>query len=269
MNKKGFVLVELLLATVIAGIISIALFSAFYQVNLFVNVADDFIDIYSKATLVHHQLEKDLVGTSIPVEASAQPKEKKDEKKEQKPFKKLFFGSQRDDHFDELTFITNNPLHIFWSKQAGAAKPYIARVLYRLVEDDNMKGSYALLRQESYQLDIDAFKEGVSKSIRAYTLVDGIKNCSITYGVLPKKEDKKDEKKEIASFNEWDAEKMKESDVKKVIPDFVKIAVSLWDEQQKQSKEFSFVVPIRTDFDEEHGEKKQQENKKNETMVAR
>lgn len=259
MKRNGFVLVELLLATLLAGLIGVVIFSAFYQTNLSVNVADNIIDVYSKASLLQHQLEKDLIGVCIPVEATlSNEKDKEQEKikeKERQPFTKLFFSSHRDGKFSLLTFITNDPLRIYWDAKVGKATPNIARVVYRLVESKERKGSYVLLRQESPKLFFDAFTEGASAtSIRAYELIDGIKELSIFYGVIREDKEKKETRektsKEYKIVNEWDTDKIKEQqDVTRMIPNFVKLTIVLWDDRYIRSYPFTFIIPIATHFD--------------------
>jgi type II secretory pathway component PulJ len=261
MKKNGFVLVELLLATLLAGLIGVVIFSAFYQTNLSMNVADNIIDIYSKASLLQHQLEKDLVGVCIPIEATLSHKKNKEQEtvkeKEQQPFTKLFFSSYRNGMFTLLTFITNDPLRIYWDAKVGKATPNIARVVYRLVESREKKGSYVLLRQESSQLFFDAFQEGVSvKLIRAYELINGIKELSVSYGGMREDKEKKDaqekKSKEYKILSEWDADKIKEQQgITRMIPNFVKLTILLWDDRYIRSYPFTFVIPIITHFDGE------------------
>ena len=68
----------------------------------------------------------------------------KKEKKERKELKKVFYGINRGTMLDVLTFITNNPMSAYWGKQTGKAKPKVARVVYRLVEDREQKGCHCI-----------------------------------------------------------------------------------------------------------------------------
>ncbi len=275
--KAGFVLIEVLLASLISSIIGAALFGAFYQVNRAVRVVDDFVDVYAKAAILQHQLEKDLAGTCIPVEAvPAAPKDKnkkdkeeedKEKKKEpKKPFAKLFYGVNRAGMFDMLTFITNNPLQVYWGAKAGKAKPKIARIVYRLVEDKEEKGSYTLMRQESYQLEFDKL-ERKAKEAKSYELVDGIKKMKLEYVLAIEKDKEKKEKKgekEYRTFNEWVKEDLAEKKPEKEkkerrIPHGINITVSLWDGRKERFTEFIFKINLITDLDEEPQEKQKKQ----------
>jgi prepilin-type N-terminal cleavage/methylation domain-containing protein len=68
MNKSGFTLVELLIATLIAGLLGSLLISAVYQVNRAVPIIDTRSDVYEKAAIVNAQLERDLSGVIAPNE---------------------------------------------------------------------------------------------------------------------------------------------------------------------------------------------------------
>jgi len=222
--KKGFTLVEILIAMAIASFVIGLLFNGIFQANNMMKKNDSRIDMTQRAALVLHQFQKDIMGSFVPLEA--QPKEKKAEttdskstttasnpsqqpkktpskkKKDTKPLTKIFYGTTKNKNLDLLTFITNNILEIYWSDRAGKARPKIARVVYRLVKDKNEKDSYTLLRQESSKLDFDAFKLDTTKKIRAYELISGIKELSVQYMV----QEEKKEDKEKASQNEEPSE---------------------------------------------------------------
>jgi prepilin-type N-terminal cleavage/methylation domain-containing protein len=81
--KHGFTLIEVLIATAIASILTVALFFSFNQINDSVRKTSDTVDVIDAALLVDHILFKDISGSFIPVQAIP-PKEKKKQPNEGK-----------------------------------------------------------------------------------------------------------------------------------------------------------------------------------------
>lgn len=298
MNRSGFTLIELLLATLIASILGALLFSALYQINRFVPVIDTTTDVYEKAAIVNAQLERDLSGVTAPNEFYARSKlrqekapeqstqkgnkEQEAQKKEaaeethedtrpKKPLEKIFYGTNKESGFEQLTFITTNPLQVYWSEKAGSAKPRIARVQYVLEEEQsknkNQKKSYRLLRKESSNLEADAFAHGKEK-VSEHVLAQGIRSMSAEYFAFITKQEKqeqagqkKSQKKEIKKSADWlgakegteskvavdEQEKNKEK--LPLVPTAVEFALAFWDTPKKRSIPFSFKIMIRSDVE--------------------
>lgn len=211
--STGFSLIELLVATMIASILMMLLFTAFYQINRFVPVIDNRTTIIEKAALVNAQLEKDFAGIIVPNEFyDRQPKSKEkapaetdakkddaskkeaDEKKKKqdaadqeadadqkkkKPLEKIFYSVNKSGMLDQLSFITTSSLQVYWGPKSGTAKPRMVRVLYKLKENPAKKDgkkSYSLIRKESSKLEFDE----VEKSLE-YVLTDDIKSLTMDY----------------------------------------------------------------------------------------
>lgn len=269
--KNGFILIEVLLAAAISTLIGAALFTSLYQVTRFTTIVDNYADVWTKAAIAHRQLERDLLGVFIPVAAQKNTEKKKEEgpkdkeKKEQEvpaqkkePIKlvtKVFYGINKDAMLDTLTFITDNPMQVYWGPKAGKAKPRVARVVYRLVKDKKEENSYTLMRQEGYDLYFDAYKEGSTKDIRQYPMIDGIKSMNVSYGVIEKeKEESKEQEKKAQKINykvlkEWKKEDDQKSDEGKEakkkeieLPAYIFIKLTLWDQQKKRDVYFEFKI---------------------------
>lgn len=227
--KQGFILLEVLLSTLIAGYASVLLFSTFNQISRATRSGEVLMDVSMRLTVASHQLTRDISGAWEPVrvqqerlkkeaERKKQAEQKKDEEKKQ-PQKKdedecptepvapedkkqkmpthIFYGTTRDGKLDTLTCITHNPLPIYWSKKAGKAVPHLVRVVYRL-EPEQIKGqnkpSYKLMRQQDVALDYDSYSsKGGASSIRAYEVIGGIKDIKITYVAEIKREQKQEQ----------------------------------------------------------------------------
>lgn len=262
--KAGFSLIELLLATAVASLLSVALFTSFYQTHRVVDATDNTIDVYSKAALLQYQLEKDFSGTFIPTQAFALPASSvkgavKREKKEL--LKKVFFATQKDKNLTTITCITNNPLQVHGDSDSGKPKPSVARVVYQLVDEtkerEMQKRSYKLMRQEDNVLEFTTFTQEAQKQVRAYELLDGIKQLSFEYEVaVPKEGQKPVEGKqpeiEFKKFPTWDTDSQEES-FKKImmvrkVPHSINVKAVLWDLKQEREHEFMFKIPIMPDM---------------------
>ncbi len=315
--KKGFILLEVLIASAIGAIISGMLVSSLFQAYRFRRTVDNLATLSLRIATVQRQFERDLAGAFIPVEAQqnknkkdkdkkAQDKEKKsggsnsdktlqdksqdkakegkgsDKKKQKKPLEKVFYSvnktGDKQKNLELLTCITNNPLQIFWSARSGRAKPKVARVVYKLAPEKGRTDSFVLMRQEGGALDFKAYGADAEKKIRAYPVLDGIKQITAQYTVTVEKKDetKKKEKKvtrEVKQFDTWGTkitEEKKESELP-LVPHVVELRVVLWDTQFKDSTTTVVTVPIVPSIDalripekqepEEKKEKKEQKTK--------
>lgn len=240
--KSGFVLIELIVATMIAAMISAVLLVALHQSGRVQVSVDNVIDMSERVAVVANQLEKDLAGAFIPVQAeqkkeaqskqSAQTEsadektdtekkaaEKKDDsgksgkKKEQKPLEKIFQSTNKDGMLDTLTFVTNNPLVVFVGKDVGVVKPKVVRVQYTLKPDPQNKGSYSLFRQESNELDLAEYK-----NVRPYELIGGIKKFSVSFTMRILRQAQDERKMDVAANKT--KEKPKKSYEYKVQPEW-------------------------------------------------
>jgi type II secretory pathway component PulJ len=283
--KQGFMLIELIIATLIASMVAGVLLTALSQSTRVQTSVDNVIDMSVRIGVVANQLEKDLMGAFIPTQAVPQEEEKKEqavpadkkddagkkdsteqkgvEKEKPKPIEKIFYSTNKDGRFDTLTFITNNPLVVYVGKDVGEVKPKVVRVQYSLKLEPDKKNSYTLFRQESMELDLEKFK-----NTRAYEVISGIKNCTVTFTArIEKKEESSSAKAtadtatskanakvsyEYKTQNEWTSEQKKEADKEQSafprIPYNVEIKLLLWDRQDKKEKEFTIICNIPVDF---------------------
>ena len=276
--KQGFMLIELIIATLIASMIAGVLLTALSQSTRVQASVDNVINTSVRIGVVANQLEKDLMGAFIPVQAEEKEEQKKEQKepsdkKESKPIEKIFYSTNKDGKFDTLTFVTNNPLVVFVGKDVGVVKPKIVRVQYSLKPEVDKKNSYLLLRQESMELDLEQYK-----NVREYEVVSGIKNCTMTFTARIEKKDEKADKDAKISYeykilNDWVSEQKKDADKEKSefprIPYSVEIKIALWDNQDKKEKEFTIICHIPVDFTAPKKEEKKlpEQSKKDENKA--
>lgn len=225
---SGFMLIELIVATMIATLVAGVLLTALNMGNRFKVMIDDTIDMSERIGIVANVLEKDLMGAFIPKQAEKSSKadaiseeaieeteeepkqpgdkkkadkkeddkskeaEQKTQKKAPKPIEKIFYSTNKNNMLDTLTFTTNDPLVVFVGKDVGEVKPKAVRVQYTVRPETGKKDSYVLLRQESKELDLAEYK-----NVRAYEVIGGIKKITAKFiARIEKKPEKKDDKKE-------------------------------------------------------------------------
>ncbi len=275
--KSGFTLIEVLIATAIASIAGLLLTNAMFQIQRSRTYVDRYTDLYSRAALVHHQLTRDISGAFIPVEAALETDTKNENQKasaeKKKPIEKVFYSINEGSLLSTLSCITNNPVVGYWGKQVGSPQPLVARIVYRLQKDKAHKGSYILSRQQGNQLAFDEYKDN---KVRSYELINGIKEFSVEYVAMiekqqqtekttetktdqqqiVKKETKTKIERERKTFKDWQIDSKKQAEQKKqnkqiipLIPHWMIIKISLWDNEYKRATPFEFVIPITTSLD--------------------
>lgn len=234
--KSGFILLDVLLSLAISGLLSGILFVSVNQITQSSRSLDDVMSVHARADLVIRQLERDIAGVMVPhVE-----------------IKKVFFSSMKDNVFELVTFITNNPLQ--QPLQSGTSAVKIARIIYRLVPDTTigkkLPKQYILTRQESTDLNYDLLvqdKEKQEHTSRAYEVIDGIHAFSLSY-----KAHKSDNKKQATPEKKEKMEKVWDSDSKidgrdraadERIPELVECKIAFMD-QRKIKHTFFLQIPI-------------------------
>lgn len=271
--KSGFSLIEVLIAATVASLLTIALFLSWGQIQKSAVKVDNTMSLTDRALLLQRQCEQDFMGICLPIsrpytkpekEESAAPAAADDKKEKPKVVERVFYATtQTGDNLETLTFLTNNPMQVYWSDRAGGARPRIARVQYTLKKDESKKGktvSYTLYRQEKYTLDLDDFNKEGKDGVRSYALITGIKELKVTYWqeVQTKKQEEtlrqaqgdRGEKskivKDVKKISVWDLEKEKPAkDVFiRPIPIMIKIELSLWDMQKKKAYPYVAMIPV-------------------------
>lgn len=268
--KKGFLLVEVMIATAIASMLGMALFMSWDQINRAVVSADDTVNTFDRMMLIRKQFEQDFMGMCLPVsrpyikekEEPAAPQQgatpapqpgnpaQKDAQKKEKPklVERVFYALNKGEIFESLTCLTNNPLQVYWSDRVGAARPRIARIQYRLEQDPKTekKPSYTLYRQEAYTLDLDNFKKDSDKAVRSYVLITGIKELKLTYWQeVQVAHEVKDKEADKAAPVPKPGEKPAQKEAKKEWKKELK-KVTVWDLEKNPPAKDTFIRPIPT-----------------------
>ncbi len=278
--KHGFTLIELLIATALASILSATLIVLWQQMNQMRSRVDRYADMYQRATLVCAQLERDISGVFVPVEAdmtqteagksesdsnnedarkNAASTQKSPASAQEGPKKldKVFWG---DHGLTLLTFVTNNIMSRYWSvklAQTTQAQPRMARVIYKLEPEKNKKDSFMLMRQESPEIYFDVMQQ---KGAPTYALATGIKAIRLEYVVYVKIPA---EKKGMATAapQQTPQEVFEKKIVKEwhkiednkppwpLVPQWVLVDLELWDSAHTRTQTFHFEIQILPRFD--------------------
>lgn len=285
--KPGFTLLEIILATALAAIISVALIFMLQQMNGTLMRVDRTTDLDMRATILQNQMERDLAGAFAPTDFSATNTSGEAKKGRPKKIEKIFWG---DKTLETLTFITNNPLQAYWGERSGKPQPKIVRVVYRLIPDAKRKDVYTLMRQEGADLDVDSYA-GDSSVNKGYAMIEGIRSIDIQYTTLIKREkpkepasvktsssagatadmtaSKPEEKAQAAEefdrkvVDEWKTNTEDQKPPWPLIPQFVTMQVKVWDDTFKRTTSFTFEFQIVPRFEKaDQKEKEEQETPK-------
>ena len=282
--KKGFILAEIVIALAIFSLLSVLLFSTFFQSNKIYNRVRSFVDLDHKAMVAYTFLKRDISGIFYPeYKPSGEPESKGEktdgqEKKHDKPDKEnkgvdqekeddlagLIVDYDENQNIQSFSFISSNPLKIY----AKLKKPHIVQITYSLKKENEEGQVFSLMRRESFKLDMDVknvsddSKENEEKdNIVEYTLVDGIKKINLHYGVFvrlkdaeeePKDTDEKSKKAnqkmipmEYKNYDIWPP-KEKDETIAQLpkLPHDIKMDIAFYDIEQENEKEYSFIFPI-------------------------
>ena len=261
--RKGFTIIEVVIAIFLASLISLSLFQLLNQVRRAVKRITNVIDVDMPLIGFYNQVEKDVTGMFAPFSSmevfinkdkeAAKQKErekipfmpdKKDAPLVSKPIENVFELEVKGTSFF-WSFITTGGIQVLDAEGNVAPVPFVRRVAYVLESDPQQEGLYRLMyRFSGTNLELKDFQS--ADFTPSYELVNGIKQLGIEVTVLQvvekevkpddKKGDKKDAKKEApkkpqkevistrtVTIKEWKPEEIWEK-YKTLIPAYVKLS---------------------------------------------
>lgn len=338
MMRHGFTLIELIVSLLIGALISISLTALLQQSYASQRKLEALTNLYGRASLIFTQLERDLMGATIPIEnilalederkkkGGAKVKdgqkdtadktkepEKKDEQKgpqdsadaakegskepPYKPYERVFYAESRNNP-SKLFFswITHDPLQLYWGSTVGTARPRIARIMYRLEPHTDDKTVFKLIRSEGFDLSYAPYEKHTDAKYKGSVIAEDIKRIALTFFAVQEKKDKDasggDDKKvpqakageqkkvekppvmEVHTAEQWEwprpkkeqAEKDAQKDIQELppLPQGVRILLTLWDPATEREVTFESAVyiPSVPTLDRESGKgKKEPETK--------
>lgn len=262
----GFVLIEVIISVLIASFLSVGLLTTIVQISRVQQTVTTITNINGRLAILQNQMERDVMGAFVPTQVDM-IQTSTVRQATQKPIEKVFYGTSKatGGRLDTLTFITSNPLEVFYGVKNVQLKPRIARVVYRLVPDERHKNSYILLRQEgTTDLTFEKYKADSTGELRPFAMIDDIQNLTITYITIEQAADTK--KKTYKKSSSWQSEKketptsspenaqlprLKKEPVR--LPNYIEVAISLWNSSFDDARTFSLIIPIAyktTEFEE-------------------
>ncbi len=250
MTKRGFTLLEIMIVTLIAAVISTGLLTTILQISRLQETVNTITSVYGRAALLQNQLERDVMGAFIPSQVDMiQTTTVK--QAQVKPLEKIFFSKNKGEQLDLLTFITSSPLQIYFGITNIKLKPRVARVVYRLIPDTRRKNSYVLTRQEGTKpLRFESYNKDAQGDLRSYPMIDGIYSLSIQYISIEQKtgdDEKKSVKRIYKKQKEWESQKKQDDKKKKAplrLPNQIELHVELWDSTYTNHRPFMLTIPI-------------------------
>lgn len=201
--KKGYTVIEVVLAMFLASLISMSLFQLLRQVQRGVKRMVNIMEVDAPLMTFYNQVEKDVTGMFAPftsIEAFAK-KDKAASKEKEK--KKLPFAPQKEEpkevrstrpieHVFELdvsqgsffwSFITTGGIQVLDANGDVTPVPFVRRVAYVLEPDREKVGQYRLMyRFSGTQLELSSLKDTNFKP--SYELISGIKQLTIELSLL-------------------------------------------------------------------------------------
>jgi type II secretory pathway pseudopilin PulG len=257
-TTAGYTLIELVIVMLFSGIIISTLFSSFALLTRVSRAVDSLISFDARRALLANQIQKDIAGAFIPIQALIEEKKELpstavDEKKvveiskepqEKKP-KRLqdpFISKEKNNRLSLLSFISRNPLRVYQKEKGVIEKPRVVRIIYRLVEQKEKPGYFTLFRQEGTQLDLDVYNKKADSASRMIEVADNIKDIKVTLAA-EKKQEKKESKKEFVTSSVWPLKDEARAKEVELLPVQLELAVSLWDDRE-QASSFKLIYPI-------------------------
>ena len=256
--KRGFSLLEIMVALLIASLMSITLFQLLTTTRRAVNRITNVIEVDVPFIAFYNQLEKDIVGmfaprSSVSYYASKEPepeksatqgkkeqpgqqgavpeKKKPEEKKPvQKPIANVFVCEGKNDSFF-LSFITTGALVMLDKDGMPLPMPSMRRVVYLLEKDPQRPEVMRLIyRFSGNELSVDALRS--SAFTPSYELVSGIKNweieCTVIEMAEATAEKKASQEKKSTIMRTWNESEIWQKH-KTLIPAYVRITGTIAD----------------------------------------
>lgn len=241
--KQGFILLEVIIASAIAAMLSMMLLSSITQLHRSASGARNIISADVRYMLFFRQSIRDVSGTLVPLITKKTEKKEEAQKIELVPIEHVFTTGD-DTSIRELSFITTNVLPSY-----NTGKPHLVRVTYRMEPDLEHQDSYRILRSESYDL---TYQKSDTKKTETHTLIDGVKDLSLEFvALVEEKKEAGDQtsqqattttpKKKKIVVKQWPSE---EIDKKILLPDYVMLSLTLWNNRYTRETKVEYTLPI-------------------------
>jgi type II secretory pathway component PulJ len=264
--KSGYVLLEVIIASAIAAMLSTILLTSMTQLTRSTAAAYSLMSVDMRLMLFFKQFEHDISTAFVPrvkkereeaqaaqttTPASGQQQAQQSQRIELEPLPKSFIGKTVDGRLQELSFITTNPIPSY-----NIAKPRIMRVVYRLVQEPERKDSLRIMRYETPELSL---QELPKESTQNFMLIDHVKDFKmefVAYVQEPQQAASRPGQQQTQTgaqqppppkrkivVQEWPSRDLEEQRAN-LIPDQVVVNMVLWDLNYKHETHVSYVIPI-------------------------
>ena len=231
--KRGFSLLELVIALSMAALISLSLFQLLTTTRKSVRRINNVIEVDVPFMAFYNQIEKDVLGMFAPRSAIQwYAKKEKTEKGDQSLLPAFALDGKQDSLY--LSFITTGGLSVLEKDGSLIPTPAMKRVAYLLERDPARPGVMRLMyRFSGTQLSAQALKQ--AQFSPSYELITGIKNfeieCTLIEMVEKKKADTKSKetaKKTSTVLKDWNEEEIWKK-YKSLIPAYIRLKGTILD----------------------------------------
>lgn len=243
MNRKGFTLLELIMAMSFASVIIVGLVQAMRSSATFLATGRKYMLLDRKVALLFNQLEKDLSCAFIPrLHKDANGGKEKDKKEATDKKETVHFTATAQEDavkikgtkrygLKDAAWVTTNVLSF------GRKEPRLARVGYSLKKE-------ALTRKETGELDNVKFEEpedkGKKRLVREVVVCDGVKSLYIEFVVPRKKDEKAKEEPQPLRTYVWG----ETDETKNAVPQHAHVYLELWDAEHKHAFAYETMIAI-------------------------
>ncbi len=269
-QSPGLSVLELLISITLAALLSTLIFNIFYQQHNTILAVEEHEDVDVSTAVVLRQLAHDLAGVWQPISVTEAKKtvEKAEGAQEQekestpvsgtkireltfKPLTNAFVATEKNNQLDELTFITENPLHRFVTPLPSVPpKPQMVRVMYQF-KDKKLLRSEAVVNTKTGAQATKTQPIVVAENITSMV-------CTFMYTTSSDKEHVLNEQSNWDSnlfFASLLTKTQKEQDktakqnpIPKIppLPSMVKVRITLFDKLQRRQHSYSYLIPVPT-----------------------
>lgn len=239
--KKGFALLEIMLALAVSSLLAGVLFQVLYQLSFSVSQVTYVSNQFLQNKVIYNVLDTQISGVFLPelikIHSEKKEKEKKSEKDSNSLLKKAFYSKNEDQNLSLLTFITTNPLAKY-----NSAQPRMVRVLYQIIKNSKDEQLSLYQKEISDITDPDFIEK--SKSAKGYLITNSLVSCTVKFFAQTKKikkensqkpkkniEKEQEEKSELIEQVEWNTDQIQENQKDKeygspLLPSLIEVTIT-------------------------------------------
>lgn len=274
--KKGFTLIELIIALFLGSLISVSAYQMLSRIQKSARDITGTIENDLPIPTFYNQVERDLLGIVIPpvykkkesqtkteiseiigtLEKALEKRRGKSVVEKKTEFEKIdmkdLFVSESGDNKFFMSFITTGGIKLIPSGGKDKIEPLIKRISYSLESDPTRENQFRIVYQQSENLDLSAVQS--QDTVNKYEIISNIKSVKPTYWVYEnpsKKENEKEDAKssdkpKLVKLDSWDPKEI-EKKYNTQVPAFIDLELELFDYNEPEiayKLNFEYNIPV-------------------------